>query len=374
VALHEMDPPRFLTPADQEQRHGRILRNGNENSEVQIFQYGMERTADAGIYHRIETKARFIKQVLCGVGDLDQFEDPASQVTQSLAELKALLTGDARVLEHVTLKEEVRQLKLQREGFFRQLGNKRALLRQNEEAIRSLKAHELPRAERLRQVAQGPLEAFLAKRQQTRSSFLVTHAGRAATVDGERFTGILETLFSKASNAGMAEGGEVVFQVDGLNFALRRHFFDANTFCYELRDDVATKRPLHSANVQGPAGFLRSLATLQGRSAMAVGELTQEWQQREQNCVALRAELSNAAWPGEGQYHDKSQQLLRLEAELLRDAGQSAEPQENAKGHTEDTQCDHKKEEALNETQIVVDAHSSKRVTTVPVIKQRSCS
>ena len=248
------------------------------------------------------------------------------------------------------------------------------MLRQNEEAIRSLKAHELPRAERLRQVAQGPLEAFLAKRQQTRPSFLVTHAGQAATVDGERFTGVLETLFGKAPGAGMAEGGEMVFQVDGLNFALRRHFFDTNTFCYELRDDGANRRPLHSASIQGPTGFLRSLATLQERSAVALKELTQERQQREQNCVVLRAELSNAAWPGEGRYHDKSKQLLRLEAELLRDAGQGAEPKENAKGHTEDTQCDHKKEEELSETQIVVDAHSSKRVTTVPVIKQRSCS
>ena len=181
VALHEMDPPRFLTPADEEQRHGRIIRGGNTNAEVEIFQYGMERTADAGIYHRIETKARFIKQVLCGVGDLDQFEDPASQVTQSLAELKAKLTGDTRVLEHVTLKEEVRQLKLQREGFFRQIGNKRALLHKNQSAISRIKTYEIPRAEAFQQVAEGPLANLLNKMGEENAEFTVTHAGRVAT-------------------------------------------------------------------------------------------------------------------------------------------------------------------------------------------------
>jgi hypothetical protein len=58
TALHEADLPRSLRPSKMRQGHGRIDRQGNLNKEIYIYQYGMEETADAGTYNRIETKAR----------------------------------------------------------------------------------------------------------------------------------------------------------------------------------------------------------------------------------------------------------------------------------------------------------------------------
>jgi len=358
VALHEMDPPRFLTPADEEQRHGRIIRGGNSNAEVEIFQYGMERTADAGIYHRIETKARFIKQVLCGVGDLDQFEDPASQVTQSLAELKAKLTGDTRVLEHVTLKEEVRQLKLQREGFFRQIGNKRALLHKNQSAIARIKTYEIPRAEALQQVAEGPLANLLNKMGEENAEFIVTHAGRAATIGDEQMKEVLEIMFQKASSD--ANERDVSFRIDEVELKLRCYGFVTKAINYSLSDKDEKNQVLYSANVQSPTGLLRSLGMLQERSVALRAELTKELAECEANCISLQSELGNTGWPGEVNYHEKAQQLSKLETELLTDSSG------DTNAHTENTQSAEKNWEDVSEEEKDIENESADCVTTVP--------
>jgi N12 class adenine-specific DNA methylase len=357
AALHEMDPPRFLTPADEEQRHGRIIRGGNTNAEVEIFQYGMERTADAGIYHRIETKARFIKQVLCGVGDLDQFEDPASQVTQSLAELKAKLTGDIRVLEHVTLKEEVRQLKLQREGFFRQIGNKRALLHKNQNAISRINTYEIPRAEAFQQTANGPLANLLSKLSEEGAEFSVTHAGRTASIRNDQLKEVLDIMFQKASQD--ANERDISFRIDEVELKLRCYGFVTKAMNYSLVAFDDTNRVLHSANVQNPTGLLRSLSTLQERSSALRAELAQELNECETNCISLQCELGNTAWPGESNYSEKAKQLSLLETELLTHSS------EDTNGHTEGLQSAEKTWEDVSKEEIDVDHESADRVTTV---------
>jgi N12 class adenine-specific DNA methylase len=356
VALHEMDPPRCLTPAEEEQRHGRILRTGNENPEVQIFQYGMERTADAGIYHRIETKARFIKQVLCGVGDLDHFEDPASQVTQSLAELKAKLTGDTRVLEHVRLKEEVRQMKLQREGFFRQLGNKRVWLQQNERAWNRISTYEIPRVDQLQAVCNGPLAEFQAKLGERDVEFAVMHAGRTASVGHDKLKEVLEIMFEKAS----AGDREVSFRLDKVDLKVRCDGFVTKTLSYSIADEADTNRLLYTANVQSPAGMLRSISTLQDRSVKLREELLKELAEREADCSTLRSELENNEWPGEADYEQKTRQLAQLEAELLK--ASSGDTNE----HAVNTESANKNWENLSRLEKGVAIEGAERVTTGP--------
>ena len=356
VALHEMDPPRCLTPAEEEQRHGRILRPGNGNAEVQIFQYGMERTADAGIYHRIETKARFIKQVLCGVGDLDQFEDPASEVTQSLAELKAKLTGDTRVLQHVTLKDEVRHMKLQREGFFRQIGNKRMLLQQNEWNRNRVTTYEIPRVERLQEVCNGPVAEFVSKLSEKSAEFVVNHDGRTATVGNDKVKEVLEIMFEKASGSSR----EVGFQLGDLDLKLRCDGFVNKTFNYTLVDRADTSRALYSANVQSPVGLLRSINTLQERSEKLREDICKEMAEYESNCAVLRSELEKNEWPDEAHYHEKTKQLAQLEAELLTASA------EDANKHTVDTQRADKNWEELSGEEKDVASVDADCVTTVP--------
>ena len=73
IALHHLDAP--WRPADVEQREGRILRQGNKNSTVQIFRYVTEGSFDAYMWQTLETKAKFIAQVMSGDMTIRRLED-----------------------------------------------------------------------------------------------------------------------------------------------------------------------------------------------------------------------------------------------------------------------------------------------------------
>jgi N12 class adenine-specific DNA methylase len=96
VALHLLDCP--WRPSDQEQREGRILRQGNQNQEVQICRYVVEGSFDAYSWQTVERKARFINQVMRGRLDAREIEDIGDN-TLSFAEVKALASGDPLILD-----------------------------------------------------------------------------------------------------------------------------------------------------------------------------------------------------------------------------------------------------------------------------------
>src|SRR5205814_6021998 len=73
IAIHHLDAP--WRPADVEQREGRILRQGNSNPEVQIYRYVTEASFDAYMWQTLETKAKFIAQVMTGQSELRRIED-----------------------------------------------------------------------------------------------------------------------------------------------------------------------------------------------------------------------------------------------------------------------------------------------------------
>jgi hypothetical protein len=95
IALHHLDAP--WRPADVEQREGRILRQGNKNALVQIFRYVTEGSFDAYMWQALETKARFIGQVITGDNAARRAEDIGSQEL-SYAEVKAIASGNPAVL------------------------------------------------------------------------------------------------------------------------------------------------------------------------------------------------------------------------------------------------------------------------------------
>ncbi len=95
VALHHLDAP--WKPAEVEQREGRILRQGNENVAVSIFRYVTEGSFDAYMWQALETKARFISQVMTGDNAVRRAEDIGRQEL-SYAEVKAIASGNAAVL------------------------------------------------------------------------------------------------------------------------------------------------------------------------------------------------------------------------------------------------------------------------------------
>src|SRR6202044_2932034 len=95
VALHHLDAP--WKPAEVEQRDGRILRQGNENEEVAVYRYVTEGSFDAYMWQALETKARFISQVITGDNAARRAEDIGGQEL-SYAEVKAIASGNPAVL------------------------------------------------------------------------------------------------------------------------------------------------------------------------------------------------------------------------------------------------------------------------------------
>ncbi len=107
VALHHLDAP--WRPRDIEQREGRILRQGNSNKEVQIFRYVTEGSFDAYMWQTLETKARFIQQVMRGETSVRAAEDLESGAL-TYAEIKAIASGNPAVVEKIKIDTEVRKL------------------------------------------------------------------------------------------------------------------------------------------------------------------------------------------------------------------------------------------------------------------------
>ena len=107
VALHHLDAP--WKPAEVEQREGRILRQGNENAEVAIYRYVTEGSFDAYMWQALETKARFIAQVMTGESAVRRAEDIGGQEL-SYAEVKAIASGNPAVLTLAEADAELQRL------------------------------------------------------------------------------------------------------------------------------------------------------------------------------------------------------------------------------------------------------------------------
>jgi N12 class adenine-specific DNA methylase len=109
VALHHLDAP--WKPAEVEQREGRILRQGNENDEVSVYRYVTEGSFDAYMWQALETKARFITQVMTGDNAARRAEDIGGQEL-SYAEVKAIASGNPAVLTLAEADAELQRLTL----------------------------------------------------------------------------------------------------------------------------------------------------------------------------------------------------------------------------------------------------------------------
>ena len=109
IAVHDLDIP--WRPADLEQRAGRIIRQGNENKNVQIFRYVTKGTFDAYSYQTLENKQKFISQIMTSKTPARKCED-VDQQALTYSEIKALCTGDERIKEKLMLENDVKELRV----------------------------------------------------------------------------------------------------------------------------------------------------------------------------------------------------------------------------------------------------------------------
>ncbi len=110
TAMHHVDCP--WRPSDLEQRDGRGIRQGNQNDEVAIYRYVVERSFDAYSYQTVERKAKFINQIMRGRLDSREIED-IGESAMSASEAKALASGNPLILEKAQADQALQKLRRQ---------------------------------------------------------------------------------------------------------------------------------------------------------------------------------------------------------------------------------------------------------------------
>ena len=117
IALHDLDCP--WRPSDLQQRLGRIVRQGNENEEVEIFRYVTEGTFDAYLYQLVENKQKFIAQIMTSKTPV-RVADDVDETALSYSEIKALATGNPLIIEKCNLDMEVAKLNMLKASYLNQ--------------------------------------------------------------------------------------------------------------------------------------------------------------------------------------------------------------------------------------------------------------
>ena len=192
IGLHHLDAP--ARPMDIEQRNGRILRQGNQNPEVEVHSYGVENTLDAAMFQKLATKQKFINQILRGDLQGRNFEDAANEQSLTFEEQMAAFSGDKRAMEKVGLENQVRQLESLRSGHFEQLRKARETITNLTERTIPYQTKQLAEAAR-RSEAFG--EAFAPEKDYVLNAGDKTINGRkdvAASLDRVFKAGIEATL------------------------------------------------------------------------------------------------------------------------------------------------------------------------------------
>jgi N12 class adenine-specific DNA methylase/predicted RNA methylase len=238
VALHHLDAP--WKPAEVEQREGRILRQGNDNKEVAIYRYVTEGSFDAYMWQALETKARFISQVMTGDNAARRAEDIGGQEL-SYAEVKAIASGNPAVLTLAEADAELARL---------------AILRKNhddEQFLARRSIRELPQA-----------IARLERRIEDLSADLATasaHQHDPLTVGGRAYGGDdalaalgrrLDALPEKVHQSTVIPVG----RYRGLGFGLVLH---AGGAAEVFLEGQATRHALLSREHRGPRAVLNAL-------------------------------------------------------------------------------------------------------------------
>lgn len=200
VALHHLDAP--WKPAEVEQRDGRILRQGNTNAEVAVYRYVTEGSFDAYMWQALETKAKFISQVMTGEAAVRRAEDVAGQEL-SYAEVKAIASGNPAVLVLAEADAELQRLAVLRRNHADEQFIARRKLRELPEQIERLERRIEALTADQRTVAGGDAGAIIAGRSVSQKD-----APEALTRALERVPEIADRRFPLGKYRGLTFGIE----------------------------------------------------------------------------------------------------------------------------------------------------------------------
>lgn len=296
VALHHVDAP--WRPADVEQREGRIERQGNLNASVKIYRYVTEGSFDGYMWQTLETKAKFIAQIMSG-GALRTVED-LEMAALSYAEVKALASGNPLVIEKAGVDAEVNRLTMLRKQWSNQNGDLRWDVRTLPHTIESMKDRLLS------------AESDVAKLEDVRGdAFRIVLNGKVITDRKEAAAKLMLAVFEtnpysgpkalgtyaglKLSVEGWAEGGRLVLAGESVYKTMTR---------------------------LTPANVLSELLELVREVEMKPSGLEFRIKQVEGQLERAKAMLSGSAWEHEEKYAELLARQAMIDAQL--GIGQSA--------------------------------------------------
>ena len=302
IAVHHLDVG--WRPSDMTQRNGRIIRQGNQNKEVQIYQYVTEKTFDAYLFQTLENKQKFISQVMTSKSPARSCDDVDEQAL-SYAEIKALCAGDPQIKEKMDLDIEVARLKV-------------------------LKADHMSQHFRLEDRLLKYFPAEIEKNQEIIRGItadIQTAAGHPHPADGFAGMKIGEAIFTEKANAGKAiieacrnlkgDGPVPLGEYRGFSMELCFNAF-SKEFEVILKGALSYKVALGEDARGNLIRMDNALSGLSGRLERVQNELMNL--ENQQN--AAREELQKP-FPQEQELAEKSARLAKLDAALNMDDSHS---------------------------------------------------
>ncbi|MCE9564613.1 MAG: DEAD/DEAH box helicase family protein [Planctomycetes bacterium] len=241
VALHHLDAP--WKPAEVEQRDGRILRQGNSNAEVAVYRYVTEGSFDSFMWQTLETKAKFISQVITGESAVRRADDVAEQAL-SYAEVKAIASGNPAVLVLAEADAELQRLAVLRKSHL----DEQYLARKN--------LRELPQTIGRLEKRIAALESDLANAAGGDGG-VITVGNRNVSPQEPAFANALSRIPEDVTNSRQYPLG----RYRGLAFGIVRHPGGAGDVYLE---GELTRHAMLSKDSQGPRAVMNSLNRIVG--------------------------------------------------------------------------------------------------------------
>lgn len=220
VALHDLDAP--WRPRDLEQRHGRILRQGNENEEVEIFNYVVKDSFDANMWEKLKNKAAIIQQAMSGDMNMRTVED-ADLVTLSYAEVEGAATGNPLIKEQLQVQNDLTKYQHAQTAFRKKVRDAENTLDGADERVEKKK----------REIAK--VEKDIAQRKDTKGDKFSMLIGKTGYKERGKADEALTTLLENLSKRNPVEIGQIGgFRLMGYYDGVEPKLFLANNLSYNV--------------------------------------------------------------------------------------------------------------------------------------------
>lgn len=301
AAIHDLDCP--WRPADLEQRLGRIQRQGNTYGHVRDYRYVTEGTFDAYSYQTVERKQRFISQLMSSKSPAREAADLDADVV-TLANIKALATGDPDIQRRMTLENEINQLKLLRASWAQQKADTR----------RDIGQQLQPRVELLRQSIREKADdkPLASKALGIHQTARMNGRWEGMTINGQP-VGDRQTacrLLHQAAH--QAHDGDTIAEYDGLPVIARRADTTGRiTLAVKAVHEHESGSEMPGPYLTGPSSIVSQLDRLVRNMATDPGKLAERLADAERELAAAQETLAEP-FAHEDEYRQKQAELERL--------------------------------------------------------------